>query len=85
MISQRIINMHRPVININYIFIPGYPPTNRTGVSSRKRPSPPVQCCDQTYAKSKQGIFKIILLILSNIAWICVACTPYIKVSFSFR
>lgn len=37
-------------------------------------------CCDATYAKSKQGIFKLVMIILSFIAWLCVACTPYFKV-----
>jgi len=60
-----------------------YPPTNMTNYTkntqvSRKRAAR-VECCDKTYAKSKQGIFKIVLILLSSIAWICVACTPYIK------
>jgi len=63
----------------------GYPPTmtnqTRDTQVSRKRPEQ-VACCDQTYAKSKQGIFKVVLIILSFIAWICVACTPYVKRMF---
>ena len=39
-------------------------------------------CFDTRYAKSKQGIFKVIQWIISFIAWICIACTPYTKVRY---
>lgn len=53
----------------------GYPPTNATRIKRTES----VMCCDATYAKSKQGIFKLVMIILSFIAWLCVACTPYFK------
>jgi len=52
--------------------------TNQTRKNTT-RPSD-VVCCDQTYAKSKQGIFKLVMLLGSFLAWMCCATTPYVKV-----
>jgi len=38
-----------------------------------------VACFDTRYAKSRQGILKVVQFILVMIAWICIACTPYMK------
>ncbi|CAG5103950.1 Oidioi.mRNA.OKI2018_I69.chr1.g1015.t1.cds [Oikopleura dioica] len=54
------------------------PKSGNTRRGNTSRPSD-VVCCDQTYAKSKQGIFKLVMLIGSFIAWVCCATTPYVK------
>jgi len=66
----------------------GMPPVNakpmnsqsgyRSQASSRKSRDNYV-CFDTRYAKSRQGIFKVVQFIIVMIAWICIACTPYMK------
>ena len=47
----------------------------------RRRVVEKVVCFDGRYAKSKQGIAKLIQMITTFIAWVCVASTPYASVS----
>jgi len=66
--------------SIPVLMPPPAPSTRITkATTARSRAQNNNVCFDTRYAKSKQGIFKVIQWIISFIAWICIACTPYTK------
>merc|ERR1712227_789220 len=74
---------YNSVPNTGYSMPPNSRPYTKSGynskASSRRSNRDNFICFDTRYAKSRQGIFKIVQWIISFIAWICIACTPYMK------
>jgi len=74
---------YNSVPNTGYSMPPNARPYTKSGysskASSRRSNRDNFVCFDSRYAKSRQGIFKVVQFIIVMIAWICIACTPYMK------